>query len=94
MSTGIGITGNGQIQQNADKQQQLQMHYQQQFAKNQQAQIQKVRNISGTSSDPTKDLFWNYFDTNLTHFTHFSKNYSNNLLYKCRISHRHSNNNM
>lgn len=41
MSTGIGISGNGQIQQNTDKQQQLQMHYQQ-FAKNQQAQIQKV----------------------------------------------------
>lgn len=50
MSTGIGITGNGQIQQNTDKQQQLQMHYQQQFAKNQQAQIQKVRKNSGTSS--------------------------------------------
>lgn len=46
MSTGIGITGNGQIQQNAEKQQQLQMHYQQQFAKNQQAQMQKVTNIS------------------------------------------------
>lgn len=47
MSTGMGISGNTQMQQNnAEKQQQLQMHYQQQFAKNQQAQIHKVNKYS------------------------------------------------